>query len=371
MFENYQNLRLCDVVFPGTHDAGIYGNDLGVTARTQDLTIGQQALVGTRYFDIRIAKVAGADGLQQKAYHAPGLKKKETRGGIAYQKPSPVLSALKLAGTGGDRLQDMLDQAKTFVDLVSTEFLILRFSKCGNMEEVARTCVEVLGDSRFQQNVNLNEATIGSLAGKVITVFDQVDFNTLPLDLKSTPGILPCAGLFSKGGDHIDYSPYKWGMQYFGKYSNTRSSKRNRDKQLKTMAQGPSSCPELLGMIYWTLTTNISEKGQQHKSFQSIKKRDLKLWGGRNVALQETWEKGVRNHVLARAGHVASQWTRNPNYPQQAIGRTARSFMPNIVMMDFASKSRCDTVWNLNQTTVAQLASLGADLSNIPAIMNA
>ncbi len=371
MFENYQGLRLCDVVFPGTHDAGIYGSDLGGTARTQDLTIGQQALVGVRYFDVRIAKVAGATGLVQKAYHAPGLSKSKTSGGVAYQKPSPALSKLGLAGTGGDRLEDMLEQAKTFVEHVSTEFLILRFSKCGNMEEVARTCRAVLGTTQYQQNVNLNEATIASLAGKVVTVFDQGDFNKLPVDLKSTPGILPCAGLFSKDGDHVAYSPLKWGMQYFGKYSNTRSSKRNRAKQLKTLAQGPSSCPELLGMIYWTLTTNISELGQQHKSFQSIKNRDLKLWGGRNVALQDTWEKGVRNHVLARAGHVASQWIQNPQYPPQAIGRTARSFMPNIVMMDFASKTRCDTVWNLNQTTVGQLASLGADLSDIPAIMNA
>ena len=41
-FGAFANKRLRDVVFPGTHDAGIYGSELGSVVKAQSLSIGQK-----------------------------------------------------------------------------------------------------------------------------------------------------------------------------------------------------------------------------------------------------------------------------------------------------------------------------------------
>jgi hypothetical protein len=362
-FGAFSNKRLCDVVFPGTHDAGIYGNSLGGSARTQSLTIGEQAAAGVRYFDLRIATVKTGGRLEQRAYHAPALKQKTGSAG-SYQSPSlsKKVNIGTFTGVGGDRLSQMLDQARAFVLQNPDEFLILRFSKCGDMMEVVNQCLLKLGGERFAQNVNLNVATVQSLQGKVITVFDRGDFDKFPATVKATPGILPVVSLFGSEGTHASYAPHQWGLQYFGKYSNTRSTEKNLEKQMRQLAQGPTSSPELLGMMYWTLTTKIGEK--LTKTFESIEERDRKMWSSSQQALTSAWKAGVKDHIIARAGHQHRQWQRK-GYPPAAVGRSAKSFMPNIIMMDFADPDRCATIWNLNLTTVDMMTRMGNDLTNV------
>lgn len=367
-FAAFQNKRLCDVVFPGTHDAGIYGAALGGTARTQNLTLGQQAAAGVRYFDLRIATIKTANGLEQRAFHAPALKQKTSSAG-SYQAPSlsKKVQIGTFTGHGGDRLSEMLDQARAFVMANTDEFLILRFSKCGNMEEVVNQCLLKLGNERFAQNVNLNVALISSLQGKVVVIIDQGDFDKLPTLLKATtPGLLPVKAMFNSDGAHASYDPHKWGMQYFGKYSNTRSSAKNARKQAEILSQGPVSSPEMLGMMYWTLTTKIGEK--LLKTFESIEVRDRKMWTSGQQALVGAWRAGVKDHIIARAGHQHRQWLAK-GYPPTAMGRSAKSFMPNIIMMDFADANRCATIWNLNLTTADMMTRMGDDLINVGAIM--
>lgn len=366
-FAAFPNKRLCDVVFPGTHDAGIYGPELGGTAKTQSLSLGEQAAAGVRYFDLRIATIKTGNGLEQRAYHAPALKKVSGKEGN-YQKPS-LTSAVAIGtftGHGSDRLSQMLDQARSFVMKNAGEFLILRFSKCGDMQDVVNQCILKLGDERFAQNVNLNIASINSLQGKVITIFDQGDFNKLSPASKATPGILPVKAMFNSEEGHATYEPYKWGLQYFGKYSNTRSTDKNIRKQLEILSQGPVSSPEMLGMMYWTLTTKIGEK--LLKTFESIQVRDRKMWNSGQQALVKAWRAGVRDHIVARAGHQHRQWLAN-GYPATAMGRSAKSFMPNIIMMDFADPDRCATIWNLNLTTDDMMARMGNDLTNVGSIL--
>jgi hypothetical protein len=353
-FGAFANKRLCDVVFPGTHDAGIYGNDLGGVIKTQNLSIGEQAKAGVRYFDLRIINVKTNGKLEQRAYHAPGFSRKEDKKLGSYQTPATG------GGVGGDRLTQMLDQAREFVMKNPEEFLILRFSKCGDMEEVANQCILKLGDQRFASNVNLNVATIASLQGKVIVVFDSGDFNKFPAVLKSTPGILPVKAMFNKKGDgHAEYNAYMWGLQYFGNYSNTGDKKKNIKKQLNILSQGPISSPELLGMMYWTLTSNPGEG--LHKLFYSIEKRDKGMWTSSQKALTDAWKAGVKSHIIARAGVLHQQWRAN-GFPPQAVDRVSKSFMPNIVMIDFADPNRCATIWNLNLATEDMIGQLRDDL---------
>jgi hypothetical protein len=366
-FAAFANKRLCDVVFPGTHDAGIYGGELGATARTQSLSLGEQAEAGVRYFDLRIATIKTATGLEQRAYHAPALKHVKSDAG-SYQKPSLTKAAAVglFTGHGGDRLSQMLDQARAFVMKNTGELLILRFSKCGDMVDVANQCLLKLGSEHFARNVNLNVALVSTLQGKVITIFDQEDFNKFPAALKATPGILPVKSLFNSDGAHPTYEPNKWGLQYFGKYSNTRSIEKNIKKQMETLAQAPATSPELLGMMYWTLTTKVGEK--LTKTFESIESRDRRMWNSAQQALTTAWKAGVKDHIVARAGHQHRQWL-SKGYPPTAVGRSAKSFMPNIIMMDFADPNRCATIWNLNLTTADMMTRMADDLTNVGRIL--
>src|SRR5690349_7777924 len=51
------------------------------------------------------------------------------------------------------------------------------------------------------------------------------------------------------------------------------------------------------------------------------------------------------------------------------MGRSAKSFMPNIIMMDFADPDRCATICNLNLTTDDMMARMGNDLTNVGSIL--
>ena len=59
-FAKYPNKRVCDVVFPGSHDAAITEGSSHV--QTQNLDIGRQAAAGCRWFDIRILFNNTAEG---------------------------------------------------------------------------------------------------------------------------------------------------------------------------------------------------------------------------------------------------------------------------------------------------------------------
>jgi len=180
------------------------------------------------------------------------------------------------------------------------------------------------------------------------------------------PGILPVKALFDAVGEgsHATYEPFKWGLQYFGKYSKTRSAKTNLKKQMKTIAQGPASSPELLGMMYWTLTTGLNP----FLLGESIERRDKRMWTSGQQALTRAWKVGVKDHIIARAGHQYDQWHAT-GFPVAAVGRSAKSFMPNIVMMDFADPSRCATIWNLNFATADNMARMADDLLNLGNIL--
>ena len=57
--------QLNQIVFPGAHDAGIYGEGKS-NVITQSLNIGEQASAGVRFFDMRIATVLRSDGTYEQ-----------------------------------------------------------------------------------------------------------------------------------------------------------------------------------------------------------------------------------------------------------------------------------------------------------------
>ena len=96
MFADHQNKRLCDVIFPGSHDGAI--TEGKAHTQTQNYEIGKQAKYGCRWFDIRIMYTSNGEESEPVAFHAPGGKlfgpKTHNKG------QSNEYQTLKFGGTG-------------------------------------------------------------------------------------------------------------------------------------------------------------------------------------------------------------------------------------------------------------------------------
>ena len=175
---NYYELgpdkRINEVVFAGSHDAGV--TDGGGNTKTQDLDIYEQARSGVRVFDVRITgavvKQGGASKVVAlKAYHGKGPESKTT--GVNLLTGKAVTTEVKSmwGGAFGMSLTKILSDAAKFVGENTTEFLMLKFDHCTNWMGIAEACVTVLGDSIYKAGGNLNTKSLRDLRGKVIVLF--------------------------------------------------------------------------------------------------------------------------------------------------------------------------------------------------------
>lgn len=351
----YRNKRLSEVVIPGAHDAGVF-TDNKDNVQTQSLNIGEQANAGCRFFDMRIATVkhtvGGQTVYENKAYHLDGslVKNHSLKG----QGTKTSYQNVSHAGGWGGGLDDMLDQAKAFVETNGSEFLILKFSKCFNWRNVAEACIARLGTAQYKDGGNLNNKYVRQLAGKVITVFDEEarkELTPLIVAQQGHPhGIMFIKALFDKkSGKSKVYDPGYYGIQYFGKFSSTDKVAKNTSKQAKTLVDGGATHMDVLGMMYWT-TTGL---------FGNIRNRNDSMWTDTNVAaLQKTWKSGLESSITHRFGNEYDSAMRLAQTSGGALGGRAKSFMPNIVMMDFVDSTKCDTIEALNQVAATSLAQL-------------
>ncbi|MFW5678511.1 MAG: hypothetical protein ACOCXK_02550 [Rhodosalinus sp.] len=329
--------RLCDIIIPGSHDAGIHTVAVS-NVQTQDVGIGKQAEYGCRFFDLRIGYHKTKKGIEPQAYHA------NTR---LVTKKKAHMNISKIGGGWGDALDNMLTEAASFVGNNKREFLILKFSKCMRWSDVAKACVAILGPVHFKPGKtagsNLNVEPIGNLRGTVITIFDDTEEtrDSLKPDFdidKGTDGILLCRGLFSKEANRrkayvSDYA----GLQYFGKFSDSPKAQTVAKGQATRLEEGSRMNPDVLGMMYWTATGWVG----------SIKKRDAELWKDPRK-LRGVWRYGLKASIDAQLGRDGKLLFGPGKLNPAGLLKT---FMPNIVMMDFVSKERCDTVLNLNTTS--------------------
>lgn len=351
----YRNLRLNEVIIPGSHDAGVYTANRD-NVQTQALDIAGQANAGCRFFDLRIAtyktKVGDKTVYQNKAFHLDqslvvNHSVKGVKGVSSYQNVGH-------AGGWGGGLEDMLDQARAFVAANASEFLILKFSKCANWPSIAEACVARLGGYHYTGGGNLNNKTVGQLAGKVITVFDESARKELAGVItaqKGQPhGIMFINALYdSKTGVSKAYDPNYWGIQYFGKFSSTDNVDKNTAKQGKTMIAGAATHMDVVGMMYWT-TTGL---------FGNIRQRNDSMWTQTNVAaLQKTWKSGLESSIKHRFGNEQDSAMSLAQKNGGALGGRLKSFMPNIVMMDFVDAQKCAIVEALNAVAATSLLQL-------------
>jgi hypothetical protein len=342
--QNYQNQRLNEIVIPGAHDAGLY-TDVNQAAKTQSLNLGQQAAAGCRFFDLRVAMQSlGGGRVAASTYHSP----KVTGAGGRTQ-------GITL-GSWGDTLGQMLTQAMVFVLANPTEFLILKFSKSYNYTHIADQCRNILGHIWYTGGGNLNTRTVQQLSRTVVTLFEpsaQAELTAWQQQHPGANGILYFKELYdSKRKTTRVYDPNLSGLQYFGKYSQTQDIGENAAKQARLFSEaGAAVHMDAVGMMYWT-TTNTARS----LFLANIRSRNDRMWGPANQgALAATWRSGLQASIQHRLGR---EWPTMSLNAGGALGGRLKSFMPNIVMMDFVDVQKCTIVDNMNQLAAQELQQL-------------
>lgn len=356
---SFQNKPLHKVVIPGAHDAGIYDrNQIGGTGLTQDLNIYLQASVGVRWFDIRIAGEMVGGQVQLKAFHK-AMSKTKTHQGVQYLEGG-------FGGFGGE-LQAMLTQARDFLTQNPSEFLIFRISKSQNIFMIFVICMAIMQDRLYGAHGashNLNEKLVSDLAGKLVVLVSESDAVLIRNELvKAANGdptssalddmkyVFSFGELFGKKGAVKPYQRFYRGLQYYGKFSQTNYYDTNKKKQKKQMAKGGASngmAPEVMGMMYWTLTSSV---GNPLSLPRNIENRNKSLWTDRHVnELVGIWKGGMEEAIRNHKGHARFDMNVN-QYDWDG-------FIPNIVMLDFASQKVCSIIFGLNGVSAQVIQQL-------------
>lgn len=354
---NYYSLgpdkRINEVVFAGSHDAGITSGKSNI--QTQSVDIMLQAAAGVRIFDLRIAAAkAGRDAhgnkaVQMRAFHADGMLKKDeakSRYMPEFNRTETVVRTKLRGGDFGMSLERMLEDAAQFVrsDIGSNEFLLLKFDKSTNWPLIAEACVTLLGNTLFKEGGNLNNRTLRELSGRVIVLFTSDGLGEVRRDYPRGSGIFGIKNVAAEGEEYVD--DYD-GLQYFGKggtspFNPHNKIAQNEKKQAKLMRAGGHSNPDVMGMMYWT-TTGLNE---------SIYKRNETMWTRPNQAkLAALWSNGFGEAV--KSGVPDSLDLRSAS-----SGGVIKRFMPNFIMIDFADDTKCKTIFGLNQRAATELVGL-------------
>ena len=339
--------RLNEIVMAGSHDAGITGGAKNV--KTQGYNIAEQAEAGVRIFDMRITGAvvkrggsSGGDALQLKAYHGKGGTRTERAINTHTHQAVDVKVRNMTLGDYGMTLNKILDDAASYVTTNPSEFLLLKFDKSENWLLIAEACVRLLGNRIYRGGGNLNSAKLRDLRGRVIVLFPEAGQQAVHHLYGIPHGILGWKNLYSGGA----YDEKFHGLQYFGKGGTSilkpsGKIKQNIKKQTKIMQKAGDANPSVMGMMYWT-TTGITE---------SILERNEKMWTAPNIALMKNlWLNGMGESVEMRL---------NPfNRPKGIAGaQVIKAFMPNFVMIDFASEEKCKHIFSLNSMSTTALAA--------------
>jgi len=354
------HLYLKEIVFAGSHDAGITGGK--ANTQTQSKNIYKQAKAGVRLFDLRInAASVGWSGAELKAYHAGigVIKHNVSRTMQATGDKESIVRSKLPVGAFGLGLREMLEQARAFVEKYTDEFLILKFDKSTNWTLIYAYCCQFLGISMYRGRTDLNYANIGDVAGSVVVLFHEDGVKEVK-QADASAYILGFKNLYSKHGGSVTFDPVYAGLQYFGKggtsinpitmkWSKSGKIAENEATQraiMRRMAKDSTGLNyQVLGMMYWTSTGIV----------ESIEKRNEMMWSDHGKAtLKALWKNGLRASIDAR---LAS----NVNPASYASSGLLRTFMPNIIMIDFAREEYGAVIRGLNDIAHHRLTKLYID----------
>ena len=228
--------HLNQIIMPGSHDAGMSQTEhcsfgvVSAEAQTQDRAIYQQAIAGSRYFDIRV----DYDHDTLTTYHRTDSM-----------------------GCGGEYLKDVLNDAVLFLQQNPSETLIIKFSHTRNdsghyPSDITQRVIQLLTTPFYQQYLyttnaaqpNLDAIPLSQLRGKIIAVFDQ-EYSTY---------FNPQKGIFSYRDFNPSHSDMKQNLSVYDSYADTSNFDKMSTDQLNKLKQYGGWGQNHLFLLSWTLT---------------------------------------------------------------------------------------------------------------------
>lgn len=324
---------LHEVVMPGSHDAGVYADterqkDVTVVTpfvgqgqvRCQSLSILKQAVAGSRFFDCRV-------------YLRSFPHKKYINGKLVKEQKVPTLGHFfrdTKEGSGGGyggSLATVIYDAIGFVREHPTEFIILRFSHTKCTDEVA-DMLEMVYDSNdngkyiFTGDVNIAQARVSDLRGKVVMIFDAKFNKQRQENYQVKKTLQSLRSVEFKKGRGLSAK----GMHLFRKYANGSASGNglctcgafaSSDKMAKVYGESIEATNEHrnhpddhLCFVYWQLT------------------------GG-----------NVQTNTMASTGTHAKL----DGFLQEVLENSLPAGkLPNVISHDFVSEDSCSQIISLN-----------------------
>jgi hypothetical protein len=308
--------KLSELCLPGSHDAGVYKDkDAGVkpgsSTRCQYSNIWQQAMHGSRVFDIRCF-----------------LRKT----GVFNKTKTPTMGHFFKEGkdgSGGDyggTLISALEDAALFLSTHSTEFLIFRIghTKCtGDVAEPLQQFRDKV-DQKTQKmpykslvhrgaTGNLANLQVHQLRGKLLLVFDK-EFNS--------PN-------FSTDEGYYPYSKYpsiaQTGLTFCGSYSGSVGASlapKNKDK-------GNWSAEGSVGIA--------NAACQEHQNH-----------GGGNHLLWVYWQETGGNIKINTTVKQDGMHARLDKFLSE-VRDPKNNYMPNVIGHDFVNEATCRKIVKMNR----------------------
>lgn len=232
---------LRDIVFPGSHDAGMYKGDLGFSGVAQSQNFYDQLKGGQRYFDIR-------PDVNLNAWHGPG------EGYGAY--------------VTGASIHSILADVERYMKEGHREVVILKFSHWGGFTPT---------DAAGSPYVKLRSMIQSALGTYLYDNGGQQRLADIPLSTLLPPGqgrgvvlpVMDLPGSFKTGtGAKGIYTYRDWDSQIqngteftvYDQYSNTTSLSGMQDDQLNKLAKFDGTMEHVktvpcdLFLLSWTLT---------------------------------------------------------------------------------------------------------------------
>lgn len=345
--QDYQNILLRHVIMPGSHDAGLADESyaaLGMLGTgkshtvTQSVGVGQQAVFGSRFFDVRIIMSGGA----LKAYHSP--------------------SDSRALGGVGQSFETILNELQSFVKSNPTEFVIIRLAHLKNSPEVftaLQAWMEKLnvgvknGNYVYKGTGNLANKFVRELAGKMVLVVESSKL----IGAKFSDGKVPG----QTNGFHKLYQNKKGkplpdvrdGLCLCGEFANknklekivaAQTTNYSMHDQHRTHADDKVH----LYCMYWTSTGgNIEENTKQLSSnFKRVRELVAQHQAG-------TVDHCVKNNIpLVNT----KQWSNAISLEDKAREKVAvySCSLPNIILYDFVNAATSEQIIGLNGLTLCQ-----------------
>ncbi len=224
------SLNLDQVIMPGSHDAGMselhHCSAPGELVQTQGLSIGNQLLAGSRYFDIRME--LDSNGLL-----------------VTYHRTAGV-------GCNGQPLEKILNESRDFFIANPSETAIFKFSHTrDDSAEVKKRVNDLINEysnylyKNERSDINLSELKLDDVRGKMILVFHYGEYvNTREGKFRYLDG----DGTSTKSGSNITV---------YDKFAEESSYKKMKDDQLEKWNKYAKLGNGRLFLLSWTLTAGV------------------------------------------------------------------------------------------------------------------